>query len=200
MAQKSKNSFSIISSVPQALRFDDTDLKANRAGVLSERQRRRMGSQRNLIGVVVAICGAALVLVLVAGLALIITRNNTKGLMDIIMIAGVTCAALLGVSGFNYLRMHKDTSDDIVYNASGVVRRHKEVHRKNRSDSSETFYIYLDDLPFRFKVDDDVYDAFANRGLRGGYYTLYYLPRSKTILSAEPLETPVIVDNNSPQT
>jgi hypothetical protein len=102
---------------------------------------------------------------------------------------------LLAVCVYQYFGIRSEAFHEPVRSISGVVRRRKVIEG---DDQEEVYYVYFDDQNFRFKVDEHVYDAFANHGLKGGYYTLYYLPRSKTILSAEPLANPVTVNTVQP--
>jgi hypothetical protein len=188
MSQKSKRSFSIFESVEKALGFDDGDLKANREGVLSERQRQQMANKQSNLVIVIAILTLIFVITTVQGFVSVIGRTTAD--LGFTVLVWTFSGISLATSTYRYLGMRADAGNEKVSSISGVVRRRKALD-ENRQKGEQLYYIYMDDLKFRFKVDEHVYDAFANRGLKGGYYTLYYLPRSKTILSAEPLDNPV---------
>ena len=150
------------------LHFDDADLDANRAGSLSESQRKRLWRLE-----VLKVAGAAILLgagalfnvALIAGWMTAHGRGAGAGLG--LMLIGIALAA---ISAPPWL----DLARGKVMMAEGDLRATEQVTR-----SSTIHYFTVDGMSFN--VSKAAHDE-----LRAGRRRVYYLRRSKTLLSVEP--------------
>lgn len=150
------------------LHFDDADLDANRAGVLSESQRKRLWRFEMLKVAGAAIClvgGALFNVALIAGWMTARGRGAGAGLG--LMLIGIVLAA---ISAATWL----DLAQGKVITAEGDLGVGEQVTRL-----STIHYFTVNGM--NFNVSKAAHDE-----LREGRRRVYYLRRTMTLLSIEP--------------
>ncbi len=158
----------------EALSINEQDLAANRAGRLSEGQKRRLQrSWRRTLTILIAV---------VAGVGLVATltlffgqRNGSSILIGIGIVLTVINAVIVGIGAQSYLRTSGDLRAGSVAVVTGVVS-----HTVRVSGRTATYVLKLDGQevivpkPVFFAIED------------GKRYRLYRAPSSKTLVGAEP--------------
>ena len=172
----------------QALGFDGDDIRANRDGYMTKRQRRRL---QRIAGVYsVALWTGVLVVLLMLALGvfgLMVIRNiasHKEILVLTIGVLGFSIWLMAILSNFNQER--RDLKNDLDKGGVEAVTGSVEHFRKNPTgkNKSTEHYIIIEDLTF--EVSRTGYDAF----LDNAFYALYYTPHGLRLLSAEPISQP----------
>lgn len=178
------------------LGFSLADLDANRRGMLSNAQRRRLFSQLfvsivlSLIGLVIS--GGLIVLVIVGiwnGSIPLSVRTDlplSTAIVNLLM-GGFIVLIILSLFGIclRYLTVSVGRRSNEIWRAP-VQDIVDHLRRREESDDGSTSY-YFDIGQISFSVSEDAYKAVVNRVL----YRVYYLASSKTLVSVEPLEAPM---------
>jgi hypothetical protein len=163
-----------LAELMQALNFTDADLKANRDGSLSQRQRRWILLTH---GTLIAV-GWSFVVVL--SLYYLIGEPFHWRRGDLALFG---CTSIYGLVflGFIWqtLRYQQQVRKDLK-NPPAVLH---EVVLKPQAMFSQRTYT-LECGKHQFEVERKVHDAFKN----GGKYEIYYTPHTKILLTAVPLK------------
>jgi hypothetical protein len=170
-----------------SLDFIPADLEANRAGLISPRQRellrsRFTGTLRTgvYVGVVFGMISICAVALLTPG-EFFHTSPSRDVVIGCIVVLGWPVSALMALAALLIIEWRKlmaDLNGGRVLAVGGEVRRHTWP----RSIARRALYITVDGC--RFRESERVYVAFKDVQR----CTVYYTPHGKTILSAEPLE------------
>ncbi|MCA9890926.1 MAG: hypothetical protein KC546_21260 [Anaerolineae bacterium] len=160
----------------QALRFDPRDLAANREGNLSQRQITRLQPPRIQGLAFWVMIGHVAVIFAVLGMIAIISQQGGLLLVAVIA-AGMTGMPMMMVRDQKFMRpdLGKDVQKGVVKSVCGMTTRHTDPDKKRN------YYITVDETTF--EVTSKMYGGFFQEG----NYCVYYLPRSRTIVSAERL-------------
>jgi hypothetical protein len=158
------------------LKFSDTDLEANRSGYMSKEQRLRLRRQqqerfRDLrISALGVIAGSAFGILVTALFRLNVCIIVAICLLDLGL--GVWAAALVQ----KWRRLDADLYKGDVSTASGRVL----LDVQPEGEVGVKCVLKIQGL--RFEISKDAMLAFHNEDV----YRVYYLPNTKTVLSAEP--------------
>lgn len=156
--------------------FDETDLLANRSGRLTPRQidRVRQNRKQSTYGVTALLLMAAVSLVGMVVVGIFVSQR-----LDLLwLVAAVTLGLTLyfmAVRGGNR-RFQTDLERRQVEAVQGAV----QCFTSNTRSAPAEYNLRVGDITFR-GVRQETYLAFRHLDV----YTLYYLPESKTIVSAE---------------
>lgn len=163
-------------SLLQAFNLREEDIVANRAGRLSERQKTWLAPPKVRGLVLLVIAGhMALIGGLLGAIALITGEPILFFVLLIVLGLGALPFMLIGREGIGRPVLQNDVQRGKVSMIQGtIVPDPDTVNRR--------YYVQVGDL--RFKVTARVYGRF----IANADYRLYYLPDSKTLLSAEPGE------------
>jgi hypothetical protein len=153
----------VLDALAQAHHFDLSDLAANRQGQLSTRQ--RLGLTRGVVGLQVVTLGALALLVW-----MLVSAPQTEPWSALIL--GLILA---GIAYATYRRVNDLLGGQVVW-LEGVISRVED----SSGDSSSYYYVLAGQ---RFSVSSTAYAALVE-SLR---YRLYYTPRTKKLVSIEPL-------------
>jgi len=159
----------------QALDFDADDLAANRTGVLTEAQRKRLRAARGRVARIRG--GSVLVIGLFATTFLFIGQQNADVVLRLLGItASIFNALLVGLLARSWLRLSADLEAPEVNILSGTL-----THTIRVMGRAATYVVTLDGE--EVVVSKDAFLAFADKAP----YRLYRAPHSLIILSAEAL-------------
>lgn len=149
-----------------ALHFASDDLLANRNGILSPRQKRRLSQQNEwlLIGITV-ITAVILIVVALTGASIIFLG-----------IGAIFSMTMLLIGMASIYETSRDLRDNQVHRVTGIISKSIPAFDRNAR------LIKINNLTF--SVYKGAYNAFRDQQR----YTIYYISRSKMILSAELTE------------
>lgn len=154
-----------------ALMFNEEDLEANQNGLLSKVQRKRMQLMRVLWKGFTGLSIALLSLVLFTTQTPIRIDNNLWRSI----ILGVLFAFFAAFSWRKFRLLAVDMEAGVGC-VEGDLRKSS---LQNPTFKSTDYFLTINGV--RFSVHPDIYDTFKD----GDPYAIYYIPRSKTIYSAE---------------
>ena len=168
----------------EALKFDEAELRANRAGCLGARQRNRVfARQRRLI--IVLLLLTLLIGVLAAGVILGLLPGATPGGVVLALGAEALTVGLAFLVWILWQRFRARLAPGMVLQARGPVTcyvlRERQTEALAGNRGARTGY-YLRVAALEFAVSEAALAAFED----GAAYTLYYVARPLTLLSAEP--------------
>ena len=160
----------------QALRFDQRDLAKNREGQLSPRQISRLQPPRfQGLAVWILLGHVALIIALLGTIAIV---SQQWGLLLVaLFVGGMAGMPMIMVRDQRFMRpdVGADVRKGVVKSVCGHTSRH------TRPDQERSYYIIIDETTF--EVSSKVYGGFFQEG----EYCIYYLPRSRMIVSAEQI-------------
>ncbi|MEO0565190.1 MAG: hypothetical protein AAF125_23990 [Chloroflexota bacterium] len=168
------------STLQRGLNFTEDDLLANRAGFVSDRQKRYYTTSYTVILIVFVAIGVSFGLWFPFGL---IWQEMTaswaawyeRGLMGLILLLMIGIVVGLPAAGiWIWHRYTRDVRRGDVLRAYGVARRARDA-----SDTGAYFYVTIGGQQFMLHYGG--WRAFED----GKLYTVYYMPRSRQIVSAE---------------
>lgn len=157
-------------ALADAVGFTDDDLAANQAGRLSAGQRASLvRSERNRIALV-ALC------VVLVGLCLVVPAlTGVNSLKDVkFLLLALVFTMLGGAVAFSAAQLWRDLQ------SGAVAQLESFVSSTTKTDSGTANYYWIAGQQ-RFSVSGDMYTV-----LEPGRYRLYFLPRSRRIVAAEP--------------
>ncbi len=170
-------------SQPAASPFLADALEANRAGVLTDEQRRILIAYvRNRRGNNLA--GAALVVVL--GIVILTSRSFawSEALRPVAALAAFAVAVALVLSHLGvFSRVLKDARAGRVESIEGALSKERWVNQK----SAQTGQAYLQVAGRTFVTGYGTYHELPD----AGFVRLYYLPRSRRVVNMEALDRPL---------
>jgi hypothetical protein len=157
----------------KALNVSIEDLAANRAGVMSKRQRQTLVSSLETWAIMWNL------IIVVAPIILVIGLIQARDSRDFIIIPIVLILATVSLM---YVKIkHNRLSGDLVQRevlcVDGLIGL-----RKYSNNSGTNYFVYINDRLF-FKIDSVVFDTFEDHQR----YRLYYLPLSWRLVAAELL-------------
>lgn len=151
-----------------ALKFDEGDLEANRAGGYSKPQQRQLRRLRasHALAIAVLLMGTAVITLPIA------VSVDPSGAALLLIFTGLFLFAALAFAAARIFGFSGDLRD-------GVRVTEGRVQLDTTGGDASEFFVKLDSL--KFKVKKAVFLAFKN----GDPYRVYYTPHSKSILAAE---------------
>ena len=162
-----------------ALNFTEADLTANRDGFMSDGQKLYWRQRRKWTTIAFRL-GQIIIVMLLAGLVQLAVQRN--GIIWLAFIVGLMGLAVLWTVG-DLLNPATDYQDDLrkghVYSVCGNMKR-TDINSKYPHD----YFHKIEVETIWFRVNGFRWAIFQN----GHSYCLYYMPDSKIILSAEPLD------------
>ncbi len=182
----------IVRALHEALDFANEDLEANRSLRLSRRQR------GNLVLGVMQLVGffGSFVLILTSGVGVVLSGGSLRlavasGLVPLLCFAPI----LLGLVVVFVPSIAADMRDALAGTVGSVVGPLKELTEVRGSGRSQRTYYYYVVEGQKFKVTP----AALKASIEGMPYRLFYLPRSKKVLSIEPLPESNIDEPSRPR-
>ena len=167
-----------------ALGFNATDLEANRAGRLSESERAYWFRQY----IYRAIGGASVCLLLAAGcVALAFAIGISYQLAWAVLVVGAACLFLGGYIAVFALNMSQDLNAGVVSSVEGVVQPGFDVTKVKSAawlPAMPIWTFYWAVAGQRFWVSGKAYGV-----LTPARHRLYFLPRTRRVVAAEPIST-----------
>lgn len=160
----------------QALRFDQRDLAKNREGQLSQRQIARLQPPRVQGLALWVLLGHVAVIVAILGAIAIISQH--WGFLLVALIAtGMAGMPIMMVRDQRFMQpaINADVQNGVVKAICGPTTRHTQA------DKRRSYQITIDETTF--EVSSKVYSGFFQES----EYCIYYLPRSRVIVSAEQI-------------
>jgi hypothetical protein len=159
--------------------FTAEDLQANQNGEVTQAQ--RMGGLKKLAPGVISM-GLALVFGIIFLYPLLTDNNLSSNLINVIFIGGFL--AIFGAIGFNMLlNTFLDFNASAPETTDGIGQA--VSRRKSSGRSSRTVYYYVIG-EYEFEVPQRAFPAL----LKGLTYRAYFLPRTKRLLTIEPVSIP----------
>lgn len=162
-------------SLMRALRFDEEDLAANRAGKLSERQKNANEAPRFSGVVQWVVLGHIAALGGLMGIIALISGNAAMWLVMLLVLGFAALPVMMLNRGVGRPILQKEL-------AAGRVQRLQGEISKEKRGTSARFYLECEGQ--RFHITPGVFNAFRD----GASYILYILPESSTLISAEPFQ------------
>ena len=168
-----------------ALKFDEHDLVANRAGRLSIRQRNRVfARQRGILIALTIITVFIGVLSAVVIVALLVIENNVSEIGLLLALGGEVITVGLAFLIWNlWQRFRAHLTQPYVQQVSGPVTcyvlRERKAGLAGGEMSQAGYYLQIGEM--EFDVSDHTISAFND----GASYTVYYIQRPLRLLSAE---------------
>lgn len=161
----------------RTLKFTLEDLKLNRDGQLSEAQREKHKPPEVSRLALYVIAGHALLIGGLLGAIAIITGEFAMWIVLAIVVAlGLLPFLLMNNEGNINPTLRGDVQHGVVKKACGITIIKQTKDRNNIS----SYELYVDDLTLKLTASQA--SAFINEEV----YCVYYLPLSRTLLSAEP--------------
>jgi hypothetical protein len=159
-------------ALADAVGFSPDDLAANRAGRLSTAQRASLLRDDRIRVGFVGLCGVAATASFV--MAVTFGLSELRALKFWVFAAFFAIAAGIGVKSAEQL--WRDVRTGVVSGVEGFVSS-----TLDQSGSAQEYYWVVQGR--RFSVTGDMYTV-----LEAGRYWLYFLPRTRRVMSVEPLE------------
>jgi len=157
----------------KALKFDSQDLEANRAGLLSDQQATKLKRRaQSLIGLL-WFFATVIIALLLPGFSL----NGNRRLLCIPLLMMFTFLGIATTPYFQDAFGHPSQK-----RLSRSLRGRLKRHRYYWSGRPAGWRYKIGLLDEEFAVEKEVYEGF----IEGACYTIYYEPRFKRLLSAEP--------------
>lgn len=157
----------------QALNFTDADLAANRAGRLSDDQRKRLWRERSVI-VTALLVGIAAVPALIFLLNVLPATQGQQLARDVMVLVMLE-PLMIAVAAYKWYEYSIVLGGGRVSAVEGAVTL----------QGADMVLLFVDDLEFGFSLPD------ARRVFEGGEgqrYRIYYVPKWLTVMSAERID------------
>jgi len=165
-------------SLAEALHFSEDELDLNREGQLSDRQRDELLSIAHQIKslelLVYLISPIVILFVILDGIRLGDTLSSRAVMLGVV---GLTAYGIVAVVNRYMAHYQFDAEDDIV----SAVQGHILLDIRRQSRNSAVYVVRVSGEAFN--VGKEVFFAFKN----GDPYALYYVSRTRRLLSAEAL-------------
>jgi len=162
--------------------FDEGDLYANRSGVLTGKQRKRLEGEAQFAGKVFLIAG-----IVIFGIAVLpsIIMFFAKVQVTFLIIWSIVWIPIWSFIGIKVIRMGSSKKTDFDLKCvEGQVNIIKEVNYNATTERNETDYeLHIGKVTF--EVDSDLADIM----MQGDAYAIYYIEGTKNILSAEKIKS-----------
>lgn len=164
------------STLMRALKFNEHDLEANRAGTMSDAQRERLGPAQ-FSSLVFAVIGihAVLIVGILGAIAIMTGETALWIVMFAVLGLGLVPFVLMRNEGNLRPAVKNDVSQGKVAQVEGMATLEIKKGRYT--------YYELSLGATTFRISSKAYGAFR----QGEAYRAYYLPTSETLLTAEPL-------------
>jgi hypothetical protein len=156
----------------QALKFTDADINANREGKITQSQAERLSNTQVGLGKFSAAIVIFGILILFVIHTFANLDNDATTLYTIVVL--ILCAILAPTMFGNSVTIRQDVEGDQVVSVQGIVRKRYSV--------KTGYNLYIGQI--RFSIFRHTYNSFED----GAMYKIYFIPNSKTILSAEIVE------------
>ncbi len=166
----------------QANNFTEETLQANQRGEIPSEQRNHLLITKTAPGLVLL----PITLVMLGPMLFLnTTKNLSFSLADLAPFL-IILLVFGGIAIFGIIFMARYLMDIFsakIEQVTAPARKHSEVRSSGRS--SHTYYYYIIN-ELKFQVKHTAYNALID----GLTYRAYYLPRTKTLLSIEPIDVP----------
>ena len=161
----------------RTLNFTTDDLRANRDGRISEAQYKKYEPPKYSKTVLIVVFGHALVIGGLLGAIAIITGEAAMWIvLGIVLAMGLLPFLLMHNEGNINPTLRGDATNGVVKKACGIVI----LTPKTRRNKTTYVELYIDGI--NLNISDKQSSAFIHEEV----YCIYYLPLSRTLLSAEP--------------
>lgn len=161
-----------------SLKFTTDDLKANREGRISEKQGKKYEAPKIPMLVIAVVLGHAVLVGGILGAIAIITGNTAMWfVLGLVLALGLLPFVLMQNEGNIRPALRGDIKQGTVKKACGIAIL---TQKKNRHNITQ-YKLYVDGI--NIILTSTQASGFVNEAL----YCIYYLPRSMTLLSAEPM-------------
>lgn len=171
-----------------ALDFDNDDLRANRDGYMSKRQRARLSRRRRNIGLIFIAATVGAVVIFLPLMRVLMTRpQGLVAIVPILLIGVVVMVAIYLWFQRTVTAYAADLHKGHVSAIEGIVETQRHMTFTGRMFTS-TYSLYVNDEQFSIGMQVFV----SLHPMRDEIYAVYYAPNSRTILSLEPLEDNLI--------
>jgi hypothetical protein len=160
--------------------FNESDLAANRSGILSNKQRIKLEENAKFTNKIFHIAGISIYIIgIFPTLILLLAHAN----VEFLIIWSIVWISLCGFAGFKVIRIGKsDKSGLILKRVEGKVNIIKEeTHNNATSQMVDDYELHIGGVSF--DIDSDLADLI----MQGGIYTIYYIKGEKDIMSAEKI-------------
>ena len=158
--------------------FNESDLNANRSGILSNKQRIRLEENAKFTNKVFLIAGISIIFIgIIPTLILLLAHAN----LEFLIIWSIVWISLCGFVGFRVIRIGKSDKRGLkLIKVEGKVNIIKEETYNNASRQT------VDDYEFHIGgVSFDTDSNLADIIMQGDNYAIYYIEGEKDIMSAE---------------
>lgn len=163
----------------RSLKFTVDDLRANREGRMSEGQNKKNKQPEvNKLALIVIAGHAVLVVGLLGSIALITGKMAMWIVVGIVLALGLLPFLLMNNEGNINPTLRGDIKKGIVKKACGIVF----INVKTGRNDKRSYELYVDGVTLKLN------SAQAGAFIHEQDYCVYYLPLSKTLLSAEPYD------------
>jgi len=173
----------------QVMQFSGKDLEANRANTITEHQRITVqrNQRRESLRFTITIVGLCIFPMLSVFFCFGLSGSFPLfSYIPLIIVATAPFSGFIGMAFWREAKVSRQLSRHDVRSVEGVLRHY--IRHAARGTKIQGVTVNHRDFP----VDEAVYHAF----IEGGYYSLYYLPATHILLSAEmvnPSELPLAV-------
>jgi hypothetical protein len=177
----------ITRALQESLDFTAEDLEANRTLQLSGRQRN--GLFASVVGLI-ALLGILLLFPIVMAVGFIWSEGgfgavNSSDVLPFLCFGGIMLG-VVAVIAWSIVAGVREAFAGIVESVTGHLQERTEVRGSGKS--RHTYYYYVIDGQ-KFQVTPAAHRA----SIEGMRYRLFYLPRSKKVMSAEPIPDPNVI-------
>lgn len=164
----------------QGLKFTTDDLKANRDGHLSDAQAKRYEPPKVDNLAMMVIVGHAVVIGSILGAVAIVTAKPAMWIvLGMVMAFGILPFVLMNNEGNLNPTLRADTKSGKVKKVCGIV-----IFDPIKTANKNRVELYIDGITFKLSRAQST--VFVNEEV----YCIYYFPRSRTLLTAEPYTKP----------
>jgi hypothetical protein len=165
-----------------ALKFNDDDLQANRAGRLTVRQRSRVYVQRRMLIIALTLITAFIGIISAIVILAVLLGAVNSAIAILLALGGEVVTAGLAYLVWS-LRQNFNTylGEGYVERIEGPVTMYQL--RERQDDKTKTVYA-LRIAHLEFEIPELALNAFTE----GSHYIIYYAPDPLLLLSAEPAE------------
>lgn len=174
-----------LARLQRAMNFETVDLEANRSGKLSERQREAYRPPEFNPLVLWVLGGHAAVILLLLGSIAVLTGSRAMWtVLVIVMMLALLPFVLLRNEGNIQPALRADVARGKVAKVCGYV-----VPQERKSRGVSTFHLSVAGITLRLTRKQT--EGFVS----GQPYCLYYLPDSRTLLTAEPTTDQLLAES-----
>jgi hypothetical protein len=160
--------------------FNESDLSANRSGILSNKQRIKLEENAKFTNKIFLIAGISIYIIgIIPTLILLLAHAN----VEFMIIWSIVWISLCGFVGFKVIRIGKsDKSGLILKKVEGKVNIIKEETYNNTAKQIvDDYELHIGGVSF--DIDSDLADII----MQGDIYAIYYIKGEKDIMSAEKI-------------